>query len=115
MAMEHRCTGRKKASRDVLIHACGGNILQGSLRNVSREGMYIQADVRDIHKCEVIDIELTNGCCIRGWVAHIGDDGVGILLVPPLTDEIGNPSPPIPLSNACLKCIQFDDSTKDTS
>lgn len=111
MAMEHRCTGRSKASRDVLIHTCRGNILNGSLRNVSSEGMYLQTDVQDIQKCETVDIELTTGCCIRGWIAHIGDDGVGVLLVPPLADEIGSPSPPVPLSNACLKCIKFDNST----
>lgn len=113
--MEHRCSGRRKASRDVIIHACGGETLKGSLKNVSREGMYIQTNMRNIQKCEVIDIELSSGCCIRGWVAHIGDDGVGVLLVPPLEDEIGSPSPPVPLSNACLKCIKFDNSTKNKS
>ena len=109
--MEHRCTGRSKASRDVLIYTLKGTNLKGFLRNVSREGMYILTDVQSIQRSDMIDLEFTSGCCIRGWVVHIGDEGVGLLFVPPLADEIDSASPTIPLSNTCLKCLEIDKST----
>ena len=109
--MEHRCTGRSKASRKVLIHAQKGQELKGFLRDVSREGMFIQIDVKGMRKGDMIDIEVTSGCCICGWVVHIGDEGVGVIFVPPLAERTGSSSPLIPLSNTCLKCLEFDKST----
>ena len=109
--MEHRCTRRCKASQDVLIQTRAGIILKGFLRNVSREGMYIQIDTQSIRKLEMIDVELSSGCCIRGWVLHIDDEGVGVLFIPPQADVTDSASPPIPLSNTCLRCLETDNTT----
>ena len=108
--MEHRCTGRHKATRDALIHTTRGQSRKGLLRDVSKEGMYIETEVQDIRKGETVDIEVTSDCCIKGWVVRIGDEGVGVAFFPPQTNAADSPSPPIPLPNTCLKCLKFDDS-----
>ena len=111
ITMEHRCTRRIKASRDVIIQTRTGQILNGFLRNISREGMYIQIETRHIRKLEMIDVELSSGCCIRGWILHIDDEGVGVLFIPPQADATDRSSPPIPLSNTCLRCLETDKTT----
>jgi len=109
--MEHRCAKRKKSSRDVSIHTQTGLILKGILQNVSREGMYIQTALKRLRYHEKIDVELSNDCCIRGLVVRIGNDGVGVLFIPPTQADSDSSSPPIPLSNTCLKCLEIDDTT----
>lgn len=81
--MEHRCVGRSKVSLDVVIRDKRGLIWQGRVRDVNREGMLIQTDSQGIQKGEMLDIELSSGCCMRGWVVHTGDNGIGVLLVSP--------------------------------
>ena len=109
--MEHRCAKRKKSSRDVSIHTQVGLNLKGFLRNFSREGMYIQTEVERLRYHEKIDVELSNDCCIRGRIVRIGNDGVGVLFIPPTRAELDSPYSPIPLSNTCLKCLEIDDMT----
>ena len=106
--MEHRYTGRMTASRQVVISDRRGNNLPGRLRNVSREGMYIGTDSQRIQKGETLDIELTNNCCIRGWVVHVSDGGIGVLIISPAADTTTRSSPPLPLPDICLRCLDID-------
>jgi hypothetical protein len=106
--MEHRYTGRMETSLDVVIYNMRGMNLKGCLCNVSREGMYIRTDGQRIRKGETLDIEVTNSCCLRGWVVHISDDGIGVLFVSPVPDESDSSSPPIPLPDECLNCLKID-------
>ena len=108
LIMEHRYTGRIEAAQDVVIYNMAGKNLKGRLRNVSRDGMYICTDAQCIHKGETLRIELRNSCCIRGWVVHIRDEGIGVLLVTPPSEVTANTSPPIPLPELCLSCLKID-------
>jgi len=85
--MEHRCNERKKVLLDVVIRNRRGLIRQGKARNLSSEGMYIEVVSQGIRKGGMFDIELSNDCCLRGWVAHTGDNGIGILFVLPTHGE----------------------------
>lgn len=111
--MEHRCAKRKILSRDVSIHTQKGQHLKGSLRNVSREGMYIQTTIESIRYHEKIDVELSHDCHIRGRVVRIGNDGVGVLFIPPPETMTNSSSPPIPLSYTCLHCLEIDDTKEN--
>jgi len=106
--MEHRYTGRIEAAQDVVIYNMRGKNIKGRLRNVSRDGMYIRTDAQSIHKGETLEIELTNSCCIRGWVVHIRDEGIGVLLVTPPNDETDSDSAPVPFTEIYLSCLKID-------
>ena len=105
--MEHRYTGRIEASQDVVICNMTGMNLKGKVRNVSRDGMYICTDTQCIHKGETLSIELKNSCCIRGWVVHTHDKGIGVLLVSPPGNDNAGSSPPLPLPDLCLSCLEI--------
>ena len=86
--MEHRCSVRKKVLLDVVVRNRRGLVQQGKARDFSREGMYVQIASQDIRKGGMLDIELSNECCFRGWVAHTDDNGFGVLFISPTSDEI---------------------------
>ena len=104
--MEHRYASRIEATQDVVIYNTSGMNLKGKLLNVSRDGMYICTDAQCIHKGETLNIELRNSCCIRGWVVHIHDEGIGVLLVSPTDNETAGNSPPLPLPELCMSCLE---------
>jgi PilZ domain len=106
--MEHRYAGRIEAAQDVVICNMTGINLKGKLRNISRDGMYIRTDAQCIQKGETLDIEMANSCCIRGWVVHVGNEGIGVLLVTPPAGETPSASPPIPLTDICLNCLDIN-------
>jgi len=86
--MEHRYYERKEVLADLVIRNQRGLIQQGKARNFSREGMYIEVVSSDIRKGGMLDIELSNECCLRGWVIYTDVNGIGVLFVPPTNGEV---------------------------
>ncbi len=92
--MEHRCSERKEVLLDAVIRNRRGLTLQGKVRNLSNEGMYIEVVTPDIRKGGMLDIELSNECCLRGWVTHTSDNGIGVLFVLVTSAEAAMPTSP---------------------
>ncbi len=92
--MEHRCSERKEVLLDVVVRNRQGLTLQGQAQNLSSEGMYIEVVSPDIRKGGMLDIELPDECCLRGWVAHTGDNGIGVLFVLLSSAEMVRPISP---------------------
>jgi len=86
--MEHRCSTRKKILLNVIIRNQRGLMQRGKARNLSNEGMYIEVTSAEIKKGIMLDIELSDTCCLRGWVAHDSDNGIGVLFSAPAFTEV---------------------------
>lgn len=77
--LEHRCGKRKPLSLDVVIRGRDGLPLQGRMSDISRDGMFIRLGSHTVSPSTMVEIEVSHCGCLRGWVVHTGDEGVGIM------------------------------------
>lgn len=88
--MEHRLCERTDVAADVVIYCCGTFTGRGRIRNLSRDGMFIECvpkicaanicvEVGFVeHGAEMVDMQR-----ICGYVIHRSKHGIGLMLVMP--------------------------------
>lgn len=93
--MEHRLCERTDVAADVVIYCCGKFTTRGRIRNLSRDGMFIECapkicaanicvEVGFIeHGTEMADLQR-----VCGYVIHRSARGIGLMLVMPSDDQL---------------------------
>ncbi len=77
--MEHRLRERCELSMDVVVHGRNGLALQGRVRDISPDGMFINIPEKVVRANRVVDVELSQNVCLHGWVVRVEDEGIGIM------------------------------------
>ncbi|VAW87495.1 hypothetical protein MNBD_GAMMA18-1562 [hydrothermal vent metagenome] len=77
--MEHRLKKRCQVSLGVTVHGRDGITLQGMARDISTDGIFIQLDQSTVSENAVVKIEFSHSGYLQGWVAHTGDEGIGVM------------------------------------
>ncbi len=77
--MEHRLKKRCQVSLDVTVHGRDGTTQQGTARDISTDGMFIQLDQQAMSENAVVKVKISHGGYLNGWVAHTGDEGIGVM------------------------------------
>ena len=77
--MEHRLKSRRSLSMDVLVRGGNDLTLNGRVRDLSTDGMFIQLTQKVVSTNAMLDIELSHGIRLHGWVVHAGDEGIGVV------------------------------------
>ncbi len=79
--LEHRWGKRRQVSLDVVVRGHNGLTLHGKVRDVSSEGMFIQLASQAVPANMIVEIELSPHSSLRSWVAHVGDEGIGVMFL----------------------------------
>ena len=78
--LEHRWKKRSPLTQNVLVRGRDGLTLQGKTGDISPDGMFIRlAPHAAVSINAVVEVELFHCGCLRGWVVHAGDEGIGIM------------------------------------
>lgn len=77
--MEHRLKKRSQVSLGVTVHGRDGMTQQGTARDLSTDGMFIQLNQQAMSENVVVKIEISHDGHLYGWVAHTGDEGIGVM------------------------------------
>ncbi|ALP53763.1 hypothetical protein Tel_11825 [Candidatus Tenderia electrophaga] len=64
---------------EVVVRRCDGLIVHGRTRDFSTDGMFIRAARQAVPTNTAIEIEIPRCGCLRGWVVHVGDEGIGVM------------------------------------
>ncbi len=77
--VEHRWKKRRQIVLDVVVRDRTGLSLRGTGRDISNHGMFIRVPPQAVSANKVVEIEFPNCACVRGWVMHTTDEGIGIM------------------------------------
>ncbi len=77
--MEHRLKNRCELSMDVVVHGRDGLALRGKTHDISPDGMFIRLAPDAVSSRKIVEIELSPGVWLRGWVVHVEDGGIGVM------------------------------------
>ncbi len=78
--LEHRYKKRLQLSLDVVVRWRNGLKLNGKSRDFSTDGVFVQlATPEAVPASTVVKVELLGYGCLRGWVMHTGDEGIGVM------------------------------------
>ncbi len=79
--MEHRLKNRCKASLSVVVCDHTGSTFEGTTRDISLDGVFIQMAQWDVPESRVVKIGFLPHGYLNGWVAHAGDEGIGVMFL----------------------------------
>ena len=86
--MEHRLFSRTNVMVEVVIYYCGQVTVRGKIRNLSRDGMFIETAAMfypDHIPVEVGFVTHRNGMAdeqrVRAYVIHRSNEGIGLMFV----------------------------------
>jgi len=77
--LEHRWNKRSPLSQGVVVRGRDGLTLHGKTGDISADGMFIRLAPHALLINTVVEVELSHCGCLRSWVVHAGDEGVGIM------------------------------------
>ncbi len=75
--LEHRGKKRCRIALDVVVRNRSGLALNGTTRDISTEGMFINLTSKAIAARTMVELELSPCGWLHGWVVHAGKEGIG--------------------------------------
>ncbi len=77
--MEHRWKERSEVSLDVVVRGRDELVVRGRSQDISPDGMFIRLAGRIPPTGTAVGIEVPQFGRLRGWVVHVGDEGIGVM------------------------------------